>query len=149
MTVVAAYDESSVPLASLPLTFSTADTKALLGVGISGSGVGALRKHAGGMFLASDLGGYAAVVSILISTAKLELSQWYRARCSAPGGEGTGGSFRCFCLLLSLVTKVGRSGERSSPQTSVSKKFFLSYGEKCGTLPFEPALFAGLRPIDN
>ena len=61
MTVVAAYDESSVPLASLPLTFSTADTKALLGVGISGSGVGALRKHAGGMFLASDLGGYAAV----------------------------------------------------------------------------------------
>ena len=77
--------------------------------GISGSGVGALRKHAGGMFLASDLGGYAAVVSILISTAKLELSQWYRARCSAPGGEGTGGSFRCFCLLLSLLTKVGRA----------------------------------------
>ena len=33
--------------------------------GISGSGVGALRKHAGGMFLASDLGGYAAVASIL------------------------------------------------------------------------------------
>ena len=30
-----------------------------------GSGVGALRKHAGGMFLASDLGGYAAVASIL------------------------------------------------------------------------------------
>ena len=27
--------------------------------------VGALRKHAGGMFLASDLGGYAAVASIL------------------------------------------------------------------------------------
>ena len=73
MTVVAAYDESSVPLASLPLTFSTADTKALLGVGISGSGVGALRKHAGGMFLASDLGGYAAVASILVFTAKLEL----------------------------------------------------------------------------
>ena len=72
MTVVAAYDESSVPLASLPLTFSTADTKALLGVGISGSGVGALRKHAGGMFLASDLGGYAAVASIWIYTAKLE-----------------------------------------------------------------------------
>ena len=71
MTVVAAYDESSVPLASLPLTFSTADTKALLGVGISGSGVGALRKHAGGMFLASDLGGYAAVVSIWIYTAVL------------------------------------------------------------------------------
>ncbi len=44
----------------------------LFGVGISGS-VGALRKHAGGMFLASDLGGYAAVASILISTAKLEL----------------------------------------------------------------------------
>ena len=32
-------------------------------------GVGALRKHAGGMFLASDLGGYAAVASIWISTA--------------------------------------------------------------------------------
>ena len=27
-------------------------------------GVGTLRKHAGGMFLASDLGGYAAVASI-------------------------------------------------------------------------------------
>ena len=35
--------------------------------------VGALRKHAGGMFLASDLGGYAAVASILVFTAKLEL----------------------------------------------------------------------------
>ena len=34
--------------------------------------VGALRKHAGGMFLASDLGGYAAVASIWIYTAKLE-----------------------------------------------------------------------------
>ena len=31
--------------------------------------VGALRKHAGGMFLVSDLGGYAAVASILTSTA--------------------------------------------------------------------------------
>ena len=41
--------------------------------GISGSGVGALRKHAGGMFLASVLGGYAAVASILVFTAKLEL----------------------------------------------------------------------------
>ena len=41
--------------------------------GISGSGVGALRKHAGGMILASDLGGYAAVASILVFTAKLEL----------------------------------------------------------------------------
>ena len=40
----------------------------LFGVGISGS-VGALRKHAGGMFLASDLGGYAAVASILVSNA--------------------------------------------------------------------------------
>ena len=129
MTVVAAYDESSVPLASLPLTFSTADTKALLGVGISGSGVGALRKHAGGMFLASDLGGYAAVVSILISTAKLELSQWYRARCSAPGGEGTGGSFRCFCLLLSLLTKVGRAGARNSP-TGRRDGLFLYYRTK-------------------
>ena len=36
---------------------------------VSGSGVGALRKHAGGMFLASDLGGYAAVASILASAA--------------------------------------------------------------------------------
>ena len=34
-----------------------------------GADVGALRKHAGGMFLASDLGGYAAVASILASTA--------------------------------------------------------------------------------
>ena len=34
-----------------------------------GGDVGALRKHAGGMFLASDLGGYAAVVSILVCTA--------------------------------------------------------------------------------
>ena len=32
---------------------------------------------------------------------------------SAPGGEGTGGSFRCFCLLLSLLTKVGRAGARN------------------------------------
>ena len=41
--------------------------------GISGSGVGALIKHAGGMFVASDLGGYSAVASILVFTAKLEL----------------------------------------------------------------------------
>ena len=34
--------------------------------------VGALRKHAGGMFLASDLGGYAAAASIWNHTAKLE-----------------------------------------------------------------------------
>ena len=32
---------------------------------------------------------------------------------SAPGSEGTGGSFRCFCLLLSLLTKVGRAGARN------------------------------------
>ena len=32
---------------------------------IVGADVGALRKHAGGMFLASDLGGYAAAASIL------------------------------------------------------------------------------------
>ena len=31
--------------------------------------VGALRKHAGGMFLVSDLGGYAAVASVLIFAA--------------------------------------------------------------------------------
>ena len=36
--VVAAYDASSVPFAPLPLTFSTVDTEALFGVGISGSG---------------------------------------------------------------------------------------------------------------
>ena len=36
---------------------------------------------------------------------------------SAPGSEGTGGSFRCFCLLLSLLTKVGRPGGRNSPHT--------------------------------
>ncbi len=33
---------------------------------------------------------------------------------STPGSEGTGGSFRCFCLLLSLLTKVGRSGENNN-----------------------------------
>ena len=33
-------------------------------------GVGALRKHAGGMFLASDRGGYAAAASILVCTAQ-------------------------------------------------------------------------------
>ena len=34
-----------------------------------GGVVGALRKHAGGMFLASDLGSYAAVASIWIFAA--------------------------------------------------------------------------------
>ena len=34
--------------------------------------VDTLRKHAGGMFLASDLGSYAAVASILLSTAFLD-----------------------------------------------------------------------------
>ena len=34
-----------------------------------GADVGALRKHAGGMFLASDLGSYAAVAAILILKA--------------------------------------------------------------------------------
>ena len=35
-------------------------------------------------------------------------------RCSAPGSEETGGFFRCFCLLLSLLTKVGRAGARNT-----------------------------------
>ena len=35
-----------------------------------------------------------------------------RTEYSAPGSEGTGGSFRCFCLLLSLLTKVGRDRKR-------------------------------------
>jgi hypothetical protein len=34
---------------------------------------------------------------------------------SAPGSEETGGFFRCFCLLLSLLTKVGRAGARNTP----------------------------------
>ena len=34
-----------------------------------GGVVGALRKYAGGIFLASDLGGYAAVVFVLIFVA--------------------------------------------------------------------------------
>ena len=70
--VIVAYDVSPVLLAPLPLTVATVDAEALFVIGISGSGVGALKKHAGGMFLASDLGGYAAVASIWISTAKLE-----------------------------------------------------------------------------
>ena len=57
----------------LPLIFATIELTALFVSSISGSDVGALRKHAGGMFLASDLGGYAAVASILVFTAKLEL----------------------------------------------------------------------------
>ena len=69
-------------------------------IGISGS-VGALRKHAGGMFLASDLGGYAAVASILIYTAKLELSQQQICTTySAQGSEETIGFFRLFWLLF-------------------------------------------------
>ena len=36
--VIGTYDESSVPLAPLPLTFSTVEPKALFGAGISGSG---------------------------------------------------------------------------------------------------------------
>ena len=40
---------------------------------------------------------------------------------SAPGSEGTRGSFRCFCLLLSLLTKVGRARKReTSPHTPLS-----------------------------
>ena len=39
--VIGTYDESSVPLAPLPLTFSTVEPKALSGAGISGSGAGA------------------------------------------------------------------------------------------------------------
>jgi hypothetical protein len=35
---IVTYDESSAPLAPLPLTFSTVEPKALFGVGISGSG---------------------------------------------------------------------------------------------------------------
>ena len=37
----AAYDVSTVPLAPLPLTFSTVESEALFGVGISGSGADA------------------------------------------------------------------------------------------------------------
>ena len=36
--VIGTYDESSVPLAPLPLTLSTVEPKALSGAGISGSG---------------------------------------------------------------------------------------------------------------
>ena len=39
--VIGTYDESSVPLAPLPLTLSTVEPKALSGAGISGSGAGA------------------------------------------------------------------------------------------------------------
>ena len=54
--------------------------------GISGSGVGALRKHAGGMFLASDLGGYAAVVSSVLAQYDAAKSDSCRgAKHSKPG----------------------------------------------------------------
>ena len=43
------------------------------------------------------------------------MHSYLRTTHSAPGGEGTGGSFRCFCLLLSLLTKVGRAGARNTP----------------------------------
>ena len=80
MVIIAMYVELTSLLHRCRSCGATVEDEALFGVGLSGSGVGALRKHAGGMFLVSDLGGYAAVASILISTAKLELSQWYRAR---------------------------------------------------------------------
>ena len=56
---------------------------------LSWESVGALRKHAGGMFLASDLGGYAAVASILTSTA--------------PSGNAD-----CHASLLTYLAMTGR-----------------------------------------
>ena len=41
---------------------------------------------------------------------------------SAPGSEGTGGSFLCFCLLLSLLTKVGRARKRETLFTEKEKQ---------------------------
>ena len=67
------YDELTFVLHRCRSCVATGELIGLFGIGISGSGVGALRKHDGGMFLASDLGGYAAVASILIYTAKLVL----------------------------------------------------------------------------
>ena len=48
--------------------------------------VGALRKHAGGMFLASDLGGYAAVASIWFCTAR---QKWVAEGRPRPRGDET------------------------------------------------------------
>ena len=73
-------EAEQVPLGCIAPSYSDSSSSV---AAVSGSGVGALRKHAGGMFLASDLGGYAAVASIWIYTAKLEFSQRYRAHYSA------------------------------------------------------------------
>ena len=43
-----------------------------------------VKKHAGGMFLASDLGGYAAVASILVSTAPPRLAHFPVGRAESP-----------------------------------------------------------------
>ena len=56
--VIVTYDESSAPLAPLPLTFSTVGAKALFGVGISGSGAGRRRNR---RFLLALLPTFAAI----------------------------------------------------------------------------------------
>ena len=72
--------------APLPLMLSTVEPTALFVSSISGSDVGALRKHAGGMFLASDLGGYAAVASIWFCTAR---QKWVAEGRPRPRGDET------------------------------------------------------------
>ena len=51
-------------------------------------GVGALRKYAGGIFLASDLGGYAAVASIWSCNAHLKFSPPVSLTLDSPLPEG-------------------------------------------------------------
>ena len=51
--------------------------------------VGALRKHAGGMFLASDLGGYAAVASIWVCSAHILSTPQSALRLTAPLTQGS------------------------------------------------------------
>ena len=58
------------------------------------------------------------------------------SRCSAPGGEGTGGSFRCFCLLLSLLTKVGHAAARNSPHFNGAFFILAQLLGNCGGVSF-------------
>ena len=53
------------------------------------------------------------------------------SRCSAPGG-----SFRCFCLLLSLLTKVGRAAARNSPHFNGAFFILAQLLGNCGGVSF-------------
>ena len=65
------------------------------------------------------------------------------AQYSAQGGEGTFGSFRCFCLLLALLPKVGRVRRRETSPSAMGKSTSRSEPRNVPAPGRKPLYFSG------